>query len=416
MARVSVKELVKTYRRYGPGRNRTWRTLLTRGLGALAPGERTLALDGISFDLGPGESLGVIGRNGAGKSTLLRLVGGVGVPDAGTIELEGRVGSLLELGAGMHPDLTGRDNAILACMIGGLSRREAERRLAEIAAFAELEQFMDAPLRSYSSGMQMRLGFAVSVHLDPEVLLVDEVLSVGDLPFQRKCSEHIERLQAAGCAILFATHDLGQASRVCDRILWLEQGRGVAMGEPESVVTSFREAMADRTRRLTPSPASEGSRGPRLPGLELGRNRLGSQEVRIEAVRLLGPSGDPVESVRAGDGLRVEIAYSAEKPTDHPIVGVSVSDDAGRVCVEVSTEEGAGLGPAVHGSGQIVLELFRLDLRPGRYFVDVGIYEQAWQYSYDYHWHAYSLTVEAGNARSGQHRSAPHRWSAARED
>ena len=411
MPRIRVTDLVKSYRRYGPSRSRTWRTLLTRGLGAIAPGERTLALDGISFDLGPGESLGVIGRNGAGKSTLLRLVGGVGIPDAGSIEVEGRIGSLLELGAGMHPDLSGRDNAILACMIGGLNRREAERRLPKIAAFAELEQFLDAPLRSYSSGMQMRLGFAVSVHLDPEVLLVDEVLSVGDLPFQRKCSEHIERLQAAGCAIVFATHDLGQAARVCDRILWLERGRMVSLGEPQAVVDSFREAMADRTRRLTPSPASREGRAPGRPGLELGRNRLGSQEMRIAGVRLLGGSGEPVEGIRAGEGLAVKIGYESDKPTDHPVVGVSISDESGRVCVEVSTAEGAGLGPAVEGTGEILLEFFRLDLRPGKYFVDVGIYEQSWQYSYDYHWHAYPLEVGGGASRPGQYRGAPHRWT-----
>lgn len=410
--RVRVEGLVKTYRRYDSGRPRTWKSLLAGGLRGGRP-QRITALDGVGFEIRPGESLGIIGRNGAGKSTLLRLVGGVGVADAGSVAVEGRIGSLLELGAGMHPDLSGRDNALLGCLIGGLTRREAATRVEEIAAFAELEDFMGAPLRSYSSGMQMRLGFAVSIHMEPDILLVDEVLSVGDLPFQRKCMERIAALREGGCAILFATHDLAQAEDVCDRVLWLEHGRPMLLDEPEMVIAGFRSAMDEVTRARTPrAPASADAEADATTGqgLVLGENRLGSQEMRIREVVLAATDGEPVAAAEAGEPLRVVVRFECEAPVDHPIVGVSFSDGAGRVCLEMSTADGAGLGSGVSGRGEVVLDLHRLDLRAGNYYVDVGLYERAWQYAYDYHWHAYPLEVTpAARDRSG-HRSAPHRW------
>lgn len=410
--RVRVEKVVKTYRRYDSGRPRTWKSLLAGGVRLHRP-QRITALEGISFEVMPGESLGIIGRNGAGKSTLLRLVGGVGRADAGTVAVEGRIGSLLELGAGMHPDLSGRDNALLGCLIGGLTRREAARRVGAIAAFAELEDYMGAPLRSYSSGMQMRLGFAVSIHMQPDVLLVDEVLSVGDLPFQRKCMERIAALREGGCAILFATHDLAQAEDVCDRVLWLEHGRPMALDEPGTVIAAFRNAMDQVTRERTPRAPPQAARQADASheGLVLGDNRLGSQEMRIRQVVLAAPHGETVAAAEAGGPLRVIVRFECEAPVDHPIVGVSFSDDEGRVCLEVSTANGSGLGAGVRGRGEVVLDLHRLDLRAGNYYVDVGLYERAWQYAYDYHWHAYPLEITpAGRDRPG-HRSAPHRWT-----
>jgi lipopolysaccharide transport system ATP-binding protein len=183
--------------------------------------------------------LGVLGRNGAGKSTLLKLLGAIDIPDEGQLSVHGHVGALLTLGAGFHPDLTGRENVFVSGVVHGLTRADVRQRFDSIVDFAELEEFIDSPLRIYSTGMTMRLGFAVAIHMEPEVLLIDEVLAVGDVSFQRKCIERIERFKSAGCTIILISHDPNSIRKLCDEVIWLDAGQLVAHGAADAVVEQY---------------------------------------------------------------------------------------------------------------------------------------------------------------------------------
>src|SRR5262245_43285364 len=206
---ISVKGLSKQFRRYNSRRPWTLQAALQGGLKRLKPSEYFWSLRDVSFDVLPGRAVGVIGPNGAGKSTLLRLIGRVGRPDRGTIQVHGRIAALLDLGAGFHPELTGRENIYISAVISGLMRHEVRQQFDSIVDFSELSEFIDYPLHTYSTGMQMRLAFSIAIHVEPEILLIDEVLSVGDLAFQRKCLKRIAQFRADGCTIVLVTHDLG---------------------------------------------------------------------------------------------------------------------------------------------------------------------------------------------------------------
>jgi len=227
---VMVEGLGKQFRRYHQDRPWTLQEVFQRGFRGLKPAEYFWALRQISFAIAPGRMVGVIGRNGAGKSTLLRLLGSVGRPDEGRVTVHGRIDALLDLGAGFHPDLTGRENVFISGVINGLTRREVSREFDSIVTFSELEDFIDSPLRTYSTGMPMRLAFAVATHTYPEVLLIDEILGVGDIAFQRKCLERIAHFKAEGCTIVLVSHDIGFVAKMCDEALWLHGGRVLLYG------------------------------------------------------------------------------------------------------------------------------------------------------------------------------------------
>lgn len=243
---IIAQDLGKRFRRYRKDRPFTLQEAVVSGFGRLQPVEWFWALRQISFSIPRGEALGVIGANGAGKSTLLGLIGGIGRPDEGRLELRGRIGGLLELGAGFHPDLTGRENVIINGIICGLTRHEVDQRFTEIVAFAELEDAIDDPLRTYSTGMRMRLGFSIAAHTDPEILLVDEVLAVGDIAFQEKCLERIRLYQKLGCTIVIVSHNTYQIRQFCDRVLWLQAGRIQAFDGPGKVVDEYENAMQQK--------------------------------------------------------------------------------------------------------------------------------------------------------------------------
>ncbi|PYE55739.1 ABC transporter ATP-binding protein [Deinococcus yavapaiensis] len=406
---IVLEHVGKKFRRYPPDRPRTLKDSFLRGWRGLSPREEFWGLRDVSFEVAPGRMLGLVGHNGAGKSTLLRLVGGVGRPDEGRIRVHGRLRALLDLGAGFSPDFTGRENVFLSGVISGLTRQEVRRRFDDIVAFAELEAFIDQPLRTYSSGMQMRLAFSVAVHTDPEVLLIDEVLAVGDLAFQRKCLERVASIKASGCTIVLVSHDENQVRELCDEVAWLSGGVLAWHGETNAVMDAYVAEMNDRTRRLTPSPAvqeAEQEHG----SLRLGDNRLGTQEAQISRVRLFSSRGRPTGEITSGEGLRVEIEYDAPKLVPSPIFGVSVSREDGLVLYDVNTAATLGASvPDLHGRGRVTLTLDRVDLGSGQYFVDVGLFEREWAHAYDYHWHAYPLAVAAPT--DGGLVRAPHRWN-----
>jgi lipopolysaccharide transport system ATP-binding protein len=236
---IVVKDLSKRYYLYHGDRPWTLHETLVKGFYRLQPREQFWALRDVSFNVAPGRVVGVIGSNGSGKSTLLRLIAGVGRADAGYIKVSQRIGGLLDLGTGFHPDLTGRENVFVNGVISGLTRREVTQCLDSIVAFAELESFIDNPIRTYSTGMQMRLGFAIAIHARPEMLLIDEILSVGDHSFQRKCLERIKQFKNEGCTILIVSHDTGQIGEFCDEAIWLKSGRLIVHDRPDVVVDQY---------------------------------------------------------------------------------------------------------------------------------------------------------------------------------
>jgi len=370
--------------------------------------ERFWALRGVSFRLARGRTLGIIGRNGAGKSTLLRLVGGIGSPTEGRVEIHGKTRALLDLGSSFHPDLTGRENVFVAGVIAGLTRREVRQRFASIVTFSELEPFIDSPVRTFSSGMLMRLAFSVIAHTDPEILLVDEVLAVGDLGFQYKCLERIAEFKQTGCAILIVSHDTATIERLCDEALWLRGGRIEAQGDPKAVVERYLEELKFETRRRMPHdrPPARASSGHEL---RINENRFGSFELEIVGLRIRGAADEPVDEINPGDTVTFEIDYHAHRAIVGPHFGVSISREDGFVCYDVTTGGDGHLLPELQGPGRLGLTIDRLDLTAGNYFVDVGVYEREWSYAYDYHWHVYPLRVQGSPSAKGL-LSMPHRW------
>jgi len=405
---IIVEGLSKRFRRYSADRPWTLQEAVLRSFRGLQTAEYFWALKDVSFRVPAGKMTGLVGRNGAGKSTLLRLVGGVGQPTQGRILTQGRISSLIDLGVGFHPDLTGRENIFITGVISGLTRQEVARRFDLIVGFSELEDFIDSPFRTYSTGMRMRLAFSVAVHTDPDILLIDEVLAVGDMAFQQKCLDRIEAFKHNGCAILLVSHDTSLVEKLCDEALWLNAPEIKAQGPAKLVVQQFVKEMQTETQRRTPSSwrplqLREGEE------LRVNENRFGSLEMEITEVRLLNAAGFPATAFESGDAIQVEIYYSAPQEVHEPIFGVTISKEDGFVCYDASTETDGKLLSKVQGRGKVSLYFERLDLIGGSYYIDVGAYRRDWAYAYDYHWHAYPLEVRPTHGEKGILRP-PHRW------
>jgi lipopolysaccharide transport system ATP-binding protein len=386
----------KSYPRWLPGR-RSLRAMASPRI--RATGRRSgsrWALRDVSLELRAGEGVGLIGANGAGKSTLLRLASGLGRPTRGTIGTASDVASVLTLGAAFNGDLTGRENALTATMLAGMPIAQARATVPAALAFAELEPFADAPVRSYSDGMKLRLAFGVVAQLSPRLLLLDEVIAVGDLRFQEKCMARIVELREGGTSFLFASHDLEQVTEQCDRALWLDGGEVRAWGPVEDVVTRYREAMHVETFERTPVP----EHGEADEELVLQRNRFGSQEVTIEEVRIVGDTSS--NAVEPDGSLAVDLTLRHAGPAVHnPIVGISIyraRDDV--LCCEANTDGDDVLTGALAGELTVRFRWDDVELAPGEYVIDVGVFEAGWAFAYDYHWHVYPLKVRSGSASS----------------
>jgi lipopolysaccharide transport system ATP-binding protein len=400
---IRVEGVWKAYPRW-PG-ERTLRGALTRRVPLAARrGERSWALRDVSLEVRPGQAVGLIGANGAGKSTLLRLAAGLGRPTRGRVQVEGEVAAILSLGDSFDLALSGRENAFTAAVVAGLRRAEARAILPAALEFAELEDFADAPMRTYSEGMKLRLAFGVVAQLRPRVLIVDEVIAVGDLRFQARCLERIRELRSDGTAVLLASHSLETVANECDRAFWLQGGRVRVEGASSDVAGEYADAMRSETMKRTPAEAPHGAPA----GLELKRNRFGSLELTIESVTV-------PEEVESGAPLSVTVDVASEVDYEvvDPIASVTVSRARdGVVCCDLSTE-GAGVRLGRVGSEglRVSLGLERLELVPGDYLVDVGIHSPDWEYAYDFHWQAYPLRVTGRSAGEGLVRPA-HRWDA----
>jgi lipopolysaccharide transport system ATP-binding protein len=402
--RIRFEQVWKAYPRWG---GRTLREALDRRLaGILRGGEQRWVLRDVSLSVASGEFVGVIGLNGAGKSTLLRLAAGLAAPTRGRVLLPEDTAAILNLGDLFDPALSGRENALTTALAAGVSARRARALMPEIVSFAELEGFEEAPLRTYSDGMRLRLAFGVLAQLAPDALLLDEVIAVGDLRFRRKCLDYVRACCAEGAGVLFASHSLDEVARQCSRAVWLEAGGVRAIGEAEAVVAAYRDAMHSETRDRTPPPSEPSS------DLELRRNRFGSQEASIVDVKLRDGVGRPASTVASGGPLEVSFLVRASPHQEvlAPIIGVTISRAAdGAACYDTNTANDGLLIPEIAGECPFALVFERLDLIPGDYFVDIGVYERGWRYAYDYHWHVHSLRV-LGSSRDGGVFQPPHRW------
>ncbi len=402
---IVVENLGKWFSQYHAHKPMTIMEAALSGLRRMKPVKQFWALKHVSFTVSRGEMLGIIGHNGAGKSTLLQLLGGVAAPTEGEIQVRGRIGGLLDLGAGMHGDMTGRENIFVVAVSAGLTRKEIKQRLEAIIEFAELHQFIDNPVRTYSTGMMMRLAFSIAVHSNPEILLVDEYLSVGDLSFQKKCLNRIEQMREQGCAIVLVSHDVGQVERLCDRALWLRKGTVVAYGEPAIVTGQYVSDMRSQTQKRTPHRPAELRNSDSK--LKINENRFGSLDVEITNIRLL-----PKSLIKSDDSLCVEIDYENQRSIPTAIFSVSISNSEGQKYLDVSTRDIDNTTVPLQKTGTLRLFIDRIDLATDQYFVDVGIYEQDWSYAYDYHWHVYPIMIQSGTVSRGC-LSPPMRWELA---
>ncbi len=337
--------------------------------------EDVVALEGVSFRIEPGGAVGLVGRNGSGKTTLLRLISGIIKPSSGHVDVGGRVGSLLELGAGFHPDLTGRENVFLNGSIYGLKRAYLREQLDEIVAFAGLEQAIDRPVRTYSSGMYMRLGFAIAAHIDADVLLLDEVFAVGDEQFQRKCFGKIFDFKRRGGTIVFVSHDASAVERLCDRAILLRHGSVDFDGPTHEAIVRYRQLLAgDR------DPAERGA----------GLKEWGSGEVRIDEAELLGPEGEARTQFLAGEPLTLRLRLVAQRPLDAPRLSFEVRDASGLLVAGSGQSTGELGWEADTTTLAARFDVDSLPLADGRFHVRLGLSDDTGGELY--HWLDEALT------------------------
>jgi len=404
---IRVERVGKLFRRTLPGdRLRTLKSVLvgrsmTRGL---RPEEAIAALEEVDFTVARGEAFGVIGGNGSGKSTLLKLVAGMLKPTAGRVTVAGRVAALIELGAGFHPEISGRENVFINGAVLGLSRKQIERRYDDIVEFSGLSDFMEEPVKNYSSGMYVRLGFAVAVHTDPDVLLVDEVLAVGDEAFAHRCLRRIEEFLASGRTLLLVSHSLDLVEGVCDRVLWLDNGRQRLVGEPRRVIDAYRQEVAEREGEEHLAAKRQREQAGEGLSEEL---RWGSREAEIVAIRLL--AGDEERYlVEAGEDVVFEMRARADRPLDDFVFGIAVSTPRNVEVWGTNTDLEGYVPGCFEGEATVRLACPALRLGPGEYVVDVAVHSKEGA-PYDYQRRALAFTVTAGTRGVGVYQPE-HRW------
>lgn len=335
------------------------------------PGQELWAVRDLTFDVLPGQSLGIIGRNGAGKSTLLKLIARILRPTSGRLMVNGRVSALLELGAGFHPDLTGRENIYLNGSVLGLSKQEIDQSYESIVDFSELGHFIDAPVKHYSSGMYMRLGFSVAIHVQPDILLIDEILAVGDQAFQTKCVHRIYDLQNQGVTIVMVSHHSEVIRSICSHALWIEHGEVQEAGPTPAVMNAYTAHYARPDR---PNRENQGQ------GF-----RWGTGEVEITGVRLTGDDGTEKADYAQGEALQVAIDYTLHRPVHRPHFDVLIFREDG---LQLTDSQPLAVGPEngqLSGSGTVIYRFSRLPLLPGEYRLTVAVHDGRPEHAYDCH-------------------------------
>jgi lipopolysaccharide transport system ATP-binding protein len=387
-AAITVADVSKRFRLYRDRRTNLKEVVATRK--RRNRHEDFWALRDVSLEIPRGSTYGLIGHNGSGKSTLLKLIAGIHRPTSGAITAHGRVSAMLELGAGFHPELSGRENIYLNGSILGMSRARITASMDRIIEFSGLGDFVDTPVKVYSSGMYVRLGFSIAVNLDPEILVIDEIIAVGDEEFQRRCFDHLFELRRRGVTIVFVTHSMALVQSLCDTAAWLDHGRLRQVGPAAAVAGAYlREVNQAENDAVAERGVQDASAVPESA-------RQGSHEIVITDVQFLGSDGQPGHAVVAGEPMRIRVHYDAREPVTGPVFGLGVYTDAD-IYVTGTNSRDEGRGPAVvSGRGYVDHVFGRCPLNPGSYLLTAAVTDWSYAHRYDYWDHAFELHVRPG--------------------
>lgn len=412
---IEVKNVRKKFRVYYDKGSELKERLLFRNRSRY---EDRWVLDGISFNVKKGEAIGLIGHNGCGKSTTLKLLTRIMYPNEGSIELQGRVSSLIELGAGFHPDMSGRENIYTNASIFGLSRKEIDERMDDIIEFSEMEQFLDNPVRTYSSGMYMRLAFSVAINVNADILLIDEILAVGDINFQGKCFNKLREIKAQGTTIVIVSHSLGQIEQICDRTIWLHEGKIKAEGKPRDIHPEYMDFMGQKRQEIAEKEKNhkeqkEGhAEGERKESTEEAKpednKRWGNGFARIEKVRMLDENGKGQKTFVTGSKVTVEFDYSVKQKVKDAVFGIGIFNQSGERIYGTNTRIDQLEEFDLEKSGTMKVNLEHVDLLPGIYLLDVAI-ESEVGVAVDYFREAYTFEMYSAVGDLGVVR-LPHQW------
>ena len=429
-AAITITNASKLYRKYAYRRQfSTLKSALLKGnlASELSPDEVFHAVNAVSLTVAKGSTLGLIGRNGSGKSTLLKLIAGITKPTTGMVEVGGRISALIELGAGFHPEISGRENVFINGVMLGLTTGEIRKRFNEIVEFSELEDFIDAPVKTYSSGMYMRLGFAVAVHVNPDVLLVDEVLAVGDEGFSLKCLDKFAEFKRRGKTIVLVTHGLGMVERYCDEAVWLDGGKVCGTGDPRRVVHAYttdvekaeERVLAESDRKLQIAVSAKGevpvvvadqpvsNDEPPDDMFRATQGRWGSGPVTIDRVTLEHEENE-AHIFHSGDQLVIRLEVSTTKLVTDFVFGISIFNAEGTCCYGTNTDIEEYKPVELVGTGEVKFLIDRLDLVEGTYKLDVAAHTRE-GFQYDYHRLLYTFRVKSQTKDAGIYRPE-HRW------
>jgi len=411
MFAIELENVSRVYQKYSARhRFQTFKSALVKGdlFRSMRADELVMAVDGINLQVEKGMTFGVIGENGSGKSTLLKLVAGIAKPTSGRLKVEGKISALIELGAGFHPEISGRENVFINGIMLGLSKKEISRKFDEIVRFAELEDFIDAPVKTYSSGMYMRLGFSVAINVNPDVLLIDEVLAVGDAAFVPKCLDRIDDFRRRKKTILFVSHDLATVEKICDKVAWMKGGKVQMLGEPKRVVDAYLQDIAamqeeDYQKRKTDVDLEQKWEDERR------EKRWGKREVEIRKVTLKNLRGEEKHVFTPEEGLVIEIDTVASQPVKDFVFGIGIFNSQGISCYGTNTNLEDYEPVVLQGEGKAACRIEKLNLINGTYYLDVAVHRRD-GYPYDYHRNLYSFLVSSTLKDVGIAR-LPHKWT-----
>lgn len=351
------------------------------------------ALDSVSFDIKKGETLGLIGPNGSGKTTFLKMLNGIFWPDKGKITIKGRVGALIAVGAGFHPLLTGRENIYVNGAILGMGKREISKKFDAIVDFADIGDFLDSPVKHYSSGMYVRLGFAVAIHCDLDVLLVDEVLAVGDMNFQAKCMNKMEELSQKGTTKVFVSHDLNSVSRICTKALYLEDGKVKGYGDVIPILDQYKRHVVEEYKKKLTQSEKENT-------LKNHGIRYGTGEIEIVNVEFRDENGMVKEIFKRGEPFRIKISFRSHKKIIRPEFVIQFFTDNGTLVSQPSTKDHRVSLDNIQGSGELEYAIAQLPFNVGRYSITVAIWDFAGHLPLDVHQKLYDFTVDDNDSEA----------------
>ncbi len=355
--------------------------------------ETRYVLNGVNFEVKKGEAIGLIGQNGCGKSTTLKLLTKIMYPDEGTIEINGRVSSLIELGAGFHPDMSGRENIYTNASIFGLTRKEIDERMKDIVDFSELGKYLDNPVRTYSSGMYMRLAFSVAINVDADVLLIDEILAVGDVNFQAKCFNKLREIKAKGTTIVIVSHSLGQIEQICDKTIWIDNGIVREIGKPREVHPVYMEFMGEKNHLLPETLPDNNSSDDPLKSSDIpDKKRWGNKDVEIINYQLCNHAGVEKDVYRTGEEMVIKLNYLKHREVSQPVIGIGIFRNDGVHCYGTNTMVDGNEKVKLNNSGIIEFVINKNNLLEGEYSLDIAIHSED-GFAYDFIKEAKSFRV-----------------------